>query len=125
MAFISDRDRKLGLIDEPGEAMQYFATLAKSRSVGPSKNNGGELGWVLPAQALPALGTVMVNLKEGTFSQLPIQTQQGWSVLKVEEKRPFKIPSLEESRAVVLQTLQQMQRQNYIQELIKSAKITK
>jgi peptidyl-prolyl cis-trans isomerase C len=74
---------------------------------------------------MPALGTVMVNLKEGAFSQLPIQTQQGWTVLKVEEKRPFKIPTLDESKGVVIQTLQQLERQNYIQDLIKSAKISK
>lgn len=146
----AEYERQLALIGEPSEAMQYltrlivtqneqdaktviadlkkgadFSMLAKSRSVDPTKTNGGELGWVLPGQVLPALGTVMVNLKEGTFSQLPIQTQQGWYVLKVEEKRPFKIPTLEESRAVVIQTLQQLQRQNYIQDLIKSAKITK
>ncbi len=146
----AEYERQLALIGEPSEAMQYltrlivtpneqdaksviaelkkgadFSLLAKSHSVDPTKNNGGELGWVLPGQVLPALGTVMVNLKEGTFSQLPIQTQQGWYVLKVEEKRPFKIPSLEESKAVVTQTLQQLQRQNYIQELMKSAKISR
>jgi len=146
----AEYDRQLDLIGEPNEAMQYltrvivapneqeakgviaelkkgadFSLLAKSHSVDPTKNNGGELGWVLPGQVMPALGTVMVNLKEGTFSQLPIQIQQAWYVLKVEEKRPFKIPTLEESRGVVIQTLQQLQRQNYIQDLIKSAKITK
>jgi peptidyl-prolyl cis-trans isomerase C len=146
----AEYDRQLALIGEPSEAMQYltrmivtsseqeaksviaelkkgaeFSTLAKARSVDPSKSNGGELGWVLPGQVMPALGTVMVNLKEGAFSQLPIQTQQGWTVLKVEEKRPFKIPTLDESKGVVIQTLQQLERQNYIQDLIKSAKISK
>jgi peptidyl-prolyl cis-trans isomerase C len=143
-------ERQLSLIGEPGEAMQYFtrlivlptegearavigelkkgadfAKLASSQSIDATKKNAGELGWVLPAQVLPAIGTVMVNLKEGTFSALPIQTPNGWYVIKVEEKRPFKIPSLEESRNVVVQTLLQVQRQSYIQELIKGAKITK
>ena len=102
-----------------------FAKIAAVQSVDASKKNGGELGWVVPAQVLPAIGTVMVNLKEGTFSALPIQTPYGWYIIKVEEKRPFKIPSLEDSRAVVIQTLQQVQRQSYVQELIKNAKISK
>ncbi len=143
-------ERQLSLIGEPGEAMQYFtrlivlptesearavigelkkgadfAKIASAQSVDVTKKNAGELGWVLPAQVLPAIGTVMVNLKEGTFSALPIQTSNGWYVIKVEEKRPFKIPSLEESRNVVVQTLLQVQRQAYIQELLKAAKITK
>jgi len=146
----AEYERQLGLIGEPGEAMQYltrlivlsteseargviaelkkgadFAKLAASQSMDATKKNGGELGWILPAQVLPAIGTVMVNLKEGGFSALPIQTPGGWYVIKVEEKRPFKIPTLEESRNVVIQTLQQVQKQNYIQELIKAAKITK
>lgn len=146
----AEYERQLSLIGEPGEAMQYFlrlivlpseneakaaiaelkkgadfAKLATAQSVDASKKNGGELGWVLPAQVMPSIGTVMVNLKEGNFSALPIQTPNGWYVIKVEEKRPFKIPTLEESRTVVIQTLQQMQRQAYIQELIKAAKITK
>jgi peptidyl-prolyl cis-trans isomerase C len=146
----AEYDRQLTLIGEPGEAMQYltrlivlsteseargviaelkkggdFAKMASAQSIDATKKNGGELGWVLPAQVLPAIGTVMVNLKEGAFSALPIQTPSGWYVIKVEEKRPFKIPTLEESRNVVIQTLQQTQRQAYVQELIKAAKITK
>ena len=146
----AEYERQLSLIGEPGEAMQYltrlivlssegeakaviaelkkgadFAKIASVQSVDASKKNGGELGWVLPAQVLPAIGTVMVNLKEGTFSALPIQTPYGWYIIKVEEKRPFKIPSLEDSRTVVIQTLQQVQRQSYVQELIKNAKISK
>ena len=142
--------RQLSVIGEPGEALQYltrlivlptegdakaviaelkkgadFTKIASSQSIDASKKNGGELGWVLPAQVLPAIGTVMVNLKEGTFSALPIQTASGWSIIKVEERRPFKIPSLEDSRNVVIQTLQQLQRQSYVQALIKSAKIMK
>ena len=83
------------------------------------------MGWVLPAQIFPALGTVMVNLKEGTFSALPIQTQNGWYIIKVDEKRPFKIPTFEESKTVLTQTLIQLQRQNYIKDLVKSANIIK
>ncbi len=146
----AEYSRQLSLIGEPSEAMQYFVRvivtqsdadarlviadlkkgsdfvqLAKAKSLDASKANGGELGWVLPAQVMPALGTVMVNLKEGTFSALPIQTPNGWYVIKVDEKRPFKIPTFEESKTTLIQTLQQVQRQNYIRDLIKAAKITK
>jgi peptidyl-prolyl cis-trans isomerase C len=146
----SEYDRQLSLIGDASEAFQYFVRvivtqsetdarlvisdlkkgsdfyqLAKSISLDASKVNGGELGWVLPAQISPALATVMVNLKEGTFSALPIQTQNGWYIIKVDEKRPFKIPTLDESKTVLTQTLIQLQRQNYIKDLVKSAKIIK
>jgi peptidyl-prolyl cis-trans isomerase C len=146
----AEYDRQLNLIGEPSEAFQYalrsivlpseseaksviaelkkgadFASLAKNKSIDSTKNSGGDLGWILPGQVLPALSTVMVNLKEGTFSALPIQTPLGWYVIKVDEKRQFKIPTMEESKTVLIQTLQQLERQNYIQDLIKSAKISK
>jgi len=119
----SDADARLVIADL--KKGSDFVQLAKAKSLDASKANGGELGWVLPAQVMPALGTVMVNLKEGTFSALPIQTPNGWYVIKVDEKRPFKIPTFEESKTTLIQTLQQVQRQNYIRDLIKAAKITK
>ena len=42
-----------------GEA---FAKLATESSLDPSKKDGGNVGWVLPAQILPALSNVLVSL---------------------------------------------------------------
>jgi len=100
-----------------------FDKIAKERSIDGSKSNGGNLGWVVPGQIIPAISNVMVNLKKGTVSAAPIQTQAGWHIIKVEDKRAFKAPSFEESKQQLTQALLVQRRNEYIQKLVKSAKI--
>ena len=79
---------------------------------------------VLPSQILPALANVMVNLNKGSVTVAPIQTQNGWHILKVEDKRAFKVPTYEESKDRVRMGLMQKMRNNYLAQLRKDAKIT-
>ena len=93
-----------------------FAALAKERSIDGSKANGGLVGWVLPNQINPSLAEVMVKLNKGAFAG-PIATGDGWNVVKVDEKRPFKAPTLEESKNGIVQLLIQQRRAQLIQRL--------
>jgi peptidyl-prolyl cis-trans isomerase C len=99
-----------------------FAALAKERSIDGSKANGGLVGWVLPNQVNPALGEVMVKLNKGAFVG-PIATGEGWNIIKVDEKRPFKAPSLEESKNGIVQLLIQQRRAQLIQQLRAEGKV--
>ena len=93
-----------------------FAALAKERSIDGSKANGGIVGWVLPNQINPTLGEVMVKLNKGAFAG-PIATGEGWNIIRVDEKRPFKTPTLEESKNGIVQLLLQQRRAQLIQQL--------
>lgn len=100
-----------------------FDKVAKEVSIDASRVNGGDLGWVLPNQIIPIISNVMVNMGRGSISASPIQTQNGWHIIKLEDKRPFKIPSYADSKERIRLSLVQQMRYNYIQELRKSAKI--
>ncbi len=102
-----------------------FDKVAKDLSIDESKVRGGDLGWVLPSQILPALANVMVNLNKGSVTVAPIQTQNGWHILRVEDKRAFKVPSYEESKDRVRMGLIQKMRNEYLAQLRKDAKITR
>ena len=104
-----------------GEA---FAKLATEVSIDPSKKEGGNIGWVLPGQILPALSNVMVNLSKGGLVAAPIQTAAGWDIIKLEDTRPFKAPALIESQNEIRQLLVQKQRFEYVKKLKDAAKIT-
>jgi peptidyl-prolyl cis-trans isomerase C len=80
---------------------------------------------VLPAQIAPVISNVMINLGKGKTVSAPIQTPSGWHVIKVNDVRDFKLPSFEESRAQVKQSIQNQQRQKLIDELVKKADIKK
>lgn len=102
---------------------ESFDKLAKELSKDQSGSRGGDLGWVLPNQIIPALANVMVNLNKGSISAAPIQTQNGWHILKLDNKRPFKMPSFEESKERVTMSLVQKMRNDYLMQLRKDAKI--
>jgi len=100
-----------------------FATLAKDKSLDNSKQNGGSLGWLLPNQLIPPLANVVVNLNKGAVSAAPIATSVGWQLIKLEDKRKFQPPTFEESKPLLLRSLQANQQSEYVQKLVKAAKV--
>jgi peptidyl-prolyl cis-trans isomerase C len=101
-----------------------FEKLAREKSIDPSKTAGGSLGWLLPNQIVPVISTVMVKLAKGAVVTVPIQTPAGWHVIKLEDKRAYKIPTLEERKILVRQGLERQQRAEYIRKLSGDAKVT-
>jgi len=76
-----------------------FATLAAKHSTGPSGKEGGSLGWFTAEQMVPEFSQAAFALKVGEVSAAPVQTQFGWHVIKVEDRRTQEPPSFDESRA--------------------------
>lgn len=101
-----------------------FEKLVKEKSIDPSKAQGGVVGWVLPTQLNPEIGKAVTMLSKGGVTN-PIQTQSGWNIVKVDDKRPFKAPALSEVQNQLRQQLQQRQRIELINRLRGEAKITK
>lgn len=64
-----------------------FATLARQYSDDPgSGSNGGDLGWVNPGDMVPEFDATMAETAAGSISA-PFETQFGWHILQVEERR--------------------------------------
>ena len=82
-----------------------------------------DVGWVVPAQILPAISNVMVNLVKGALAAAPIQTPAGWNLIKLEETRPFKAPTFDEAKNDIRQMLVQKQRFDYVKRLRENAKV--
>jgi peptidyl-prolyl cis-trans isomerase C len=102
-------------------AGQAFDALAKARSMDPSKDKGGELGWFLPDQIAPAISNVVVNLAPGAVSAAPIQVGPYWHVVRLNAKRPFQVPGFEESKALVQSALVQSRRAALLKRLSDAA----
>jgi peptidyl-prolyl cis-trans isomerase C len=75
-----------------------FAELAKEKSTGPSGPNGGDLGFFNRADMVAPFAEAAFAMEPGTYSSEPVQTQFGWHVIKVEEKKEGTQPSLDEVR---------------------------
>ena len=83
-----------------------FAELAKEKSTGPSGPNGGELGWFGLGMMVPPFEEAVVAMEVGDISGT-VQTQFGWHVLILNDKRDVPPPALETVIGDITQTLQQ------------------
>jgi len=104
-----------------GEAFDKLASVISTDTA--SKAKAGELGWFLPLELAPVIGNVVVNLPKGGFTAAPIAFNNQWFVIKVDDTRAFKVPSLEESRPRLQTALQQQKRQKLVDDLLKKATI--
>jgi peptidyl-prolyl cis-trans isomerase C len=100
-----------------------FEKLAKEKSIDRSKAQGGLVGWVLPSQINPEIGNAIKKMGKGAYSSSPIQTQAGWNIVKVDDKRAFKIPAFNDVQNQIRQNLIQQQRAQVLQTLRQEAKI--
>lgn len=73
-----------------------FEVLAMEKTTDPSgKQNGGDLGFFSKDMMVPEFADVAFTLEPGKISD-PVQTQFGWHIIKVEEKRMSSPPPLEQ-----------------------------
>ena len=64
-----------------------FAALAKERSTGPSAADGGDLGYFNKEQMVAPFADAAFSLEPGVHSSAPVETQFGWHVILVEDRR--------------------------------------
>ena len=103
---------------------ESFSKLAKEASIdNASKEQGGQIGWILPQQILRPISDVMVNLNKGAVNNSPIPIQGGWVVIKVEDKRTMKVPTFEEAKNQIRQALVQQYLQETVKRLRETAKV--
>ena len=101
-----------------------FAELAKEKSTGPSGPRGGALGWFGPGMMVPEFETAVVDMEIGAIS-MPIETQFGWHVIKLNDARSKEAPKMEEVREELEQQVRMEVVDAYIFKLTESATISR
>jgi peptidyl-prolyl cis-trans isomerase C len=100
-----------------------FEDLAKQSKDTGSAANGGDLDWAPPSAFVKPFSDAMTSLQKGQITETPVQTQFGYHVIKLEDSRAAKVPSFDEVKPQIAESLQQQKLQAYQQELKKKAKI--
>jgi len=101
-----------------------FANTATHKSVGPSAESGGDLGWFAPNQMVKPFSDAVSLLKKGEYSKKPVNTQFGWHVIKLEDTRKLPPPAFDEIKGQLQMRLQQQVIESYLENLRKKAKIS-
>jgi parvulin-like peptidyl-prolyl isomerase len=81
-----------------------FFDLAKTKSMSPEGDKGGDLGFFSRGQMPKEFDDAIFNLKVGEFSKV-VQTPYGYHIFKVIKKKPAKIMSLKDARGKIMEKL--------------------
>ena len=100
-----------------------FEKLAKEKSTGPSAKNGGDLGYFKQGDMVPAFSESAFALEKGAYTKTPVQTQFGFHVILVEDKKVAEVPAFENVKDALKQQLSQTTGQEYVSDLRKAAEI--
>ncbi|MDG1293802.1 MAG: peptidylprolyl isomerase, partial [Planktomarina sp.] len=99
-----------------------FATLAQEHSTGPSGPRGGDLGWFGKGQMVPAFENAVLNMEPGTYAG-PVQTQFGYHLIFLRDRRVMAPPSLEEMRGELEVELQNAAVEAHLRALMDGANV--
>lgn len=101
---VETEEEALALVDAL-EGGADFAELAREKSTGPSGPNGGALGWFGPGMMVAPFEAATAELEVGSFSA-PVQTEFGWHVIILNDKRLSEAPPLDAVRAELTDQIQ-------------------
>ncbi|MFD1792354.1 peptidylprolyl isomerase [Ochrobactrum teleogrylli] len=83
-----------------------FEDLAKESSTDGSAANGGDLGYFTEGQMVPEFEKAAFALKPGEYTKEPVQTQFGFHVIQLEDRRTKQPPAFdqvkEQIRSIIL-----------------------
>jgi peptidyl-prolyl cis-trans isomerase C len=78
------------------DAGKDFAELAKTTSEDSNKSDGGDLGWFAKGRMVPEFEEAAFALEKGAYTKTPVQSQFGFHVIKLEDRRDVQPPAYEE-----------------------------
>lgn len=93
---VSTEDEAKALIAEIKKGAA-FDKLAKEKSTDKASGaEGGDLGWFKKSDMVKEFADAAFNLKKGELTEVPVKTQFGYHVIKVEDRRKAPPPAFEE-----------------------------
>lgn len=119
---LKTRQEALNIINELRRGKD-FAQLAQKYSTGPSKDQGGDLGFFKREQMVAPFSKAAFTLPKGAYSKAPVQTKFGWHVIKVVDIKAAAPPRFEEVRVELERKMSDEVIEKEMEGLRKGAKI--
>lgn len=100
-----------------------FEDLAKGSKDQGTANNGGDLDWASPSAFPKTFSDGFVSMQKGGVSATPVQTENGFHVIKLDDTRPAKIPTLAEVKPRIAEALQEKKLQAFQEQMVSKANV--
>ncbi|MBU2538775.1 MAG: peptidylprolyl isomerase [Proteobacteria bacterium] len=120
----ADKDRKRAKLVQIKKQLKDgadFAELAKQFSDCPSKERGGDLGFFPRGQMVKPFEQAVFKMMPGDVSDV-VETEFGYHLIKLEEKKPAKTVSFDEAKAKITAYLTQEKVTNNIEAFLAETK---
>lgn len=102
-----------------------FTVLASRTSIDEAtRMEGGDLGYMTEGEAAPEFAKAIRTTATGALSK-PFETEMGWHVVKIDDRRKEQPPTLEELREPILKHLTMMQIGEVLKELRTKSRVEK
>jgi len=98
-----------------------FEDLARARSLDPTAEIGGDIGYFTRNQLVPEVEETCFNMEPGEISGV-IKTKFGYHVLKLTEKNPPRVKELTDVRDSIEQSLKRLKQKILFNELVENLK---
>jgi peptidyl-prolyl cis-trans isomerase C len=100
-----------------------FEDVAKKNSKDPgSAENGGDLDFANPSAYVPEFSQALIKLKKGEMTEVPVKTQFGYHIIRLEDTRTAQFPALADVKPQIQQRLAQQKAAAFRDELRAKAK---
>ena len=101
-----------------------FGEIAKKSSKDPgSGNNGGDLDWAQAGNYVKEFSDAMMKLEKGKMTDVPVKSQFGYHIIRLDDTREASLPKLEEVKPQITQQMTQQKLATFQQELRGKAKV--
>ena len=120
------------LVEKENEALQIikklkikseFSKLAKSFSIGPSKENGGNLGWFRSGQMVKKFEEAVLKLQKGTFTKKPVKNKFGYHIIMLNDVRKSQPKKMNDVKQQIVERIKQNSLSNLEAQLRKNKSI--
>ncbi len=101
-----------------------FEDIAKKSSKDPGSGaNGGDLDWAPAGSYVKEFSEAMVALQKGKLTEVPVKSQFGFHVIRLDDVREPQLPKFDEVKPQITQQLTQQKLGRFQEELRSKAKI--
>ena len=119
---VKEEDVALQIIEKL-KIKSEFSKLAKSYSIGPSKKNGGNLGWFRSGQMVKEFEEAVLKLKKGEITKKPVKTKFGYHIIMLNDIRNSKPKKINDIKKQIVNRIKQNSLSNLEKQLRKNKSI--
>ena len=119
---VEKEDTAKQIIDQLKKGAKFEDLAKQSKDTG-SAANGGDLDWNPASTFVKPFADALTKLKKGELTEVPVQSQFGWHVIRLDDVRDAKGPPMDQVRPQIQQELERKRVQALQKELREKAKI--